>query len=109
MPNLQNGTNCYRMYMPNLQNGTNCYGMYMPNLQNGTNIRTLRNVEAEKTECYEMIYKLIETPTFNSIFISCFPVGYREIAVKIFFYLTLVAPVKIPIFMFLLPGLIARA
>ena len=41
--------------------------------------------------------------------ISCFPVGYREISVKIFFDLTLVAPVKIPIFMFLLPRLIARA
>ena len=43
------------------------------------------------------------------MFISCFPVGYREISVKIFFDLTLVAPVKIPIFMFLLPRLIARA
>ena len=42
-------------------------------------------------------------------FISCFPVGYREISVKIFFDLTLVPPVKIPIFMFLLPRLIARA
>ena len=40
--------------------------------------------------------------------ISCFPVGYREIAVKIFFDLTLVRPVKIPIFMFLLSRLIAR-
>ena len=40
---------------------------------------------------------------------SCFPVGYREILVKIFFNLTLVSPVKIPIFMFLLPRLIARA
>ena len=64
---------------------------------------------------------LILTPIFNifyfhrnyfifiSIFISCFPVGYREISVKIFFDLTLVAPVKIPIFMFLLPRLIACA
>ena len=43
------------------------------------------------------------------MFISCFPVGYREIAVKIYFDLTLVPPVKIPIFMFLLPRLIARA
>ena len=42
-------------------------------------------------------------------FISCFPVGYQEIAVKIIFDLTLVPPVKIPIFMFLLPRLIARA
>ena len=42
-------------------------------------------------------------------FISCFPVGYREILVKIFFDLTLVPPVKIPIFMFLLPRLIPRA
>ena len=42
-------------------------------------------------------------------FISCFPVGYREISVKIFFDLTLVVPVKIPIFMFLLPRLIACA
>ena len=42
-------------------------------------------------------------------YISSFPVGYREISVKIFFELTLVAPVKIPIFMFLLPRLIARA
>ena len=42
-------------------------------------------------------------------FISCFPVGYREIAVKIVFDLTLVPPVKMPIFMFLLPRLIARA
>ena len=43
------------------------------------------------------------------LLISCFPVGYREISVKIFFYLTLVPPVKIPIFTFLLPRLIARA
>ena len=42
-------------------------------------------------------------------FISCFPIGYREISVKIFFDLTLVAPMKIPIFMFLLCRLIARA
>ena len=42
-------------------------------------------------------------------FISCFPVGYRKIAVKIFFDLTLVPPVKIPIFMFLLPRLNVRA
>ena len=42
-------------------------------------------------------------------FISCFPVGYRELSVKIFFDLRLVAPVKIPIFMFLLPRLIVRA
>ena len=42
-------------------------------------------------------------------FISCFPIGYREISVKILFYLTLVPPVKIPIFTFLLPRLIARA
>ena len=41
--------------------------------------------------------------------ISYFPVGYREISVKIFFDLTLVPPVKIPIFMFLLLTLIARA
>ena len=44
----------------------------------------------------------------RSKFISCFPVGYREISVKIF-DLTLVPPVKIPIFTFLLPSLIARA
>ena len=43
-----------------------------------------------------------------SVFISCFPVGYREISVKIFFDLTLVPPLKIPIFTFLLPRLIAR-
>ena len=42
-------------------------------------------------------------------FISCFPVGYQERSVKTFFDLTLVPPVKIPIFMFLLPRLIARA
>ena len=41
--------------------------------------------------------------------ISCFPVGNREILVKIFFDLTLVPPVKIPSFMFLLPRLIAHA
>ena len=41
--------------------------------------------------------------------ISCFPVGYQEISVKIFFDLTLVPPVKIPIFTFLLPRLIACA
>ena len=41
--------------------------------------------------------------------ISCFPVGHRKISVKIFFDLTLVPPVKIPIFMFLLSRLIARA
>ena len=34
--------------------------------------------------------------------ISCFLVGYCEIEVKIFFNLTLVTPVKILIFMFLL-------
>ena len=45
----------------------------------------------------------------GDIVISCFPVGYREISVKIFFDLTLVRPVKIPIFMFLLPRLIAHA
>ena len=54
-------------------------------------------------------------PQHNSIyskvwyFISCFSVGYREISMKIFFNLTLVPPVKIPILMFLLPRLIARA
>ena len=42
-------------------------------------------------------------------FISCFPVGYREISMKIFLDLALVPPVKIPIFMFLLPRLIGRA
>ena len=42
-------------------------------------------------------------------FILCFRVGYQEISVKIFFNLTLVPPVKIPIFIFLLPRLIARA
>ena len=41
--------------------------------------------------------------------ISCLPVGYREISVKLFFDLTLVTPVKKPIFLFLFPGLIARA
>ena len=41
--------------------------------------------------------------------ISCVTVGYREISVKIFFDFTLVPPVKIPMFMFLLPRLIARA
>ena len=39
---------------------------------------------------------------------SCFPVGYRDLLVKIFFDLTLVPPVKIPIFMFLLSRLIAH-
>ena len=43
------------------------------------------------------------------LFISCFPVGYREISVKIFFDLTLVPPVEISIFMFLLPSLIPYA
>ena len=42
-------------------------------------------------------------------FFSCFPVGYSEIAVKIFFDLTLVPPMKIQIFMFLLSRLIVRA
>ena len=42
-------------------------------------------------------------------YISCVPVGYHEISVKIFFDLTLVPVVKIPIFTFLLPMLIARA
>ena len=45
----------------------------------------------------------------NIINYSRFPVGYREISMKIFFDLTLVSAVKIPIFMFLLPRLIARA
>ena len=36
-------------------------------------------------------------------------VGYPEISVKIFFNLTLVPPVKILIFMFLLPRLIVHA
>ena len=39
--------------------------------------------------------------------ISSFPVGYREISVEIFFDLTLVTRVKISIFMFFLPRLIA--
>ena len=43
------------------------------------------------------------------LLISYFPYGYREISVKIFFDLTLVPPVKIPIFTFLLPRLIERA
>ena len=49
------------------------------------------------------------SPTILNIilFISCFPVGYREISVKILFDLTQVLPVKIPSFMFLLPKLIA--
>ena len=56
-------------------------------------------------------YKTYKPFTDDSVlhFISCFPVGYREISVKIFFDLTLVASVKIPIFMFLLRRLIARA
>ena len=41
-------------------------------------------------------------------FISCFPVGSREISVKTFFDLKLERPVNIPIFMFLLPRLIAH-
>ena len=36
-------------------------------------------------------------------------VGYREIPVKIFFDLTLVPPMKILIFMFLMPKLIVHA
>ena len=51
----------------------------------------------------------INPSTRLSNFISCFPVGYREISVKIFFDLTLVPPVEIPIFMFLLPRLIVCA
>ena len=43
------------------------------------------------------------------MFISCFPEGYREIVVKIFYNLTLVPPEKIQIFMFLLSRLIERA
>ena len=39
------------------------------------------------------------------VVISCFQVGYHEIALKIFFNFTLVPPVKIQIFMFLLPRL----
>ena len=54
------------------------------------------------------IYKYIFCNEYYE-YSSCFPVGYREISVKIFFDLTLVAPVKILIFMFLLPRLIARA
>ena len=42
---------------------------------------------------------------FNIYFM---PSGYREIAVKIFFNLTLVPPAKIPIFMFLLYRFIVR-
>ena len=42
-------------------------------------------------------------------FISCFPVGYREIAVKIFFDFTMAPLVKILIFMLLLSRLIACA
>ena len=52
--------------------------------------------------------KSIINGVFNG-FISYFPVGYREIAVKIFFYLTLGPPVKITFFMFLLSRAIARA
>ena len=40
--------------------------------------------------------------------ISCHPVGYQEISLKIFFDLTLVPSVEIPLFMFLLTRLIAR-
>ena len=54
------------------------------------------------------VQKVISTNCIQ-VFISCFPVKYREISVKIFFDLTLVPPVKIPIFMFLLPRLITRA
>ena len=43
---------------------------------------------------------------YKCYFISCFAVGYQEILVKIFFDLTLVTSVKIPISMFLLPRLI---
>ena len=43
------------------------------------------------------------------VFISCFLLGYLEISVKIFFDLTLMPPVKIPIFTFLLPRLIVLA
>ena len=29
----------------------------------------LRNTEAETTECYEMIFKLIQSPTFHNVLI----------------------------------------
>ena len=57
----------------------------------------------------EVKVKVISSLVTMSKFISCFPVGYLEISVKIFFDLTPAPPVKIPIFMFLLPRLIARA
>ena len=43
------------------------------------------------------------------MFVSCFPVEYQEISVKIFYDLTLEPPVKIPIFAFVLPRLTVRA
>ena len=57
----------------------------------------------------DMLIQGIVKYMYIIIFISCFPVGYREISVKIFFDLTMVPPAKIPIFTFLLPRLIARA
>ena len=53
--------------------------------------------------------KYFFTKLQKSFIISCFRVGYREILVKNFFDLTLVPPVKIQIFIILLPKLIARA
>ena len=44
------------------------------------------------------MYQMDETLSKWNQFSSCFPVGYREISVKILFDLTLVAPVKIPIY-----------
>ena len=59
--------------------------------------------------CALLCIMSLEIDLYVSLVISCFLVGYREIAVKIFFDLTLVAPVKILISMFLLPKLIMRA
>ena len=46
--------------------------------------------------------ELVSLVCEDELIISCLPAGYREIAVKLFFDLTPVPPVKIPIFMFLL-------
>ena len=84
--------------------------------QNFQKEKKKENIEIKGLEVYEKKIeakgaKIIEVNKDykRNTFISCFPVGYREISVKIFFDLTLVPPVKIPIFTFLLPRLIARA
>ena len=62
---------CHEM----LQNVTECSCLIYGVQQNVTEYRCLihnllRNAEAETTECYEMVYKLIKAPSFRNILLN---------------------------------------